>query len=121
MTPQQYYMGFVWRVFCLPKRLFRWDGCGSNRAEAVLNGNTIIPYRYFRTPRWTVLAHILSVSPQRMNWHDQIRDLAALLAHSRSARCTVGVDGVTVTLSVSPQGLKLPARAYIRRQLRSRT
>jgi hypothetical protein len=25
---------------------------------------------------------------------------------------TVGVDGVTVTLSVSPQGLKLPARAY---------
>ena len=25
---------------------------------------------------------------------------------------TVGVDGVTVTLSISPQGLKLPARVY---------
>jgi hypothetical protein len=33
-----------------------------------------------------------------------------LTAHPRVG--TVGVDGVTVTLSISPQGLKLPGRVY---------
>jgi hypothetical protein len=93
-------------------RLFRRDGCRSARAEAVFSDNTIFPHRHFRPSRWTILASILSISPQHIDGRDQIRDRSAILAHSRSACRHVGTDGVTVTFSPNPQALKLVLRGY---------
>ena len=73
-------------VPCRALRLFWLDGGSSTGGEAVLNGNTIFPDRHFRAARWTILPSIHSISPQRINRHDQICDRATILAHSRSTR-----------------------------------
>ena len=83
---------------------------GSSCVKVVFNGNTIFRHRYFRSPRWTVLARILSISPQRINGHDKIAISPPFWLTANPRVGTVGVDGVIVTLSVSPQGLKLRSR-----------
>ena len=84
-SEESYRLDLVGLVSCRTYRQLDRDGSGSNRAEAVFNGNTIFPGEHFRSPRRTVLAFVSAISAQRVHGHDQIRDRGAILAHSRSA------------------------------------
>jgi hypothetical protein len=114
MTPEQHYIAFVWRVLCLAAL----SGCFSGKAAAQTAPRpslTVTPSSPIDISgpqggpfsRASFQYH-LSASTGTIKF--AISPPFWLTADPRVG--TVGVDGVTVTLSVSPQGVKLPARAY---------
>src|SRR5262245_53108333 len=107
-------MGFGWRVLCLVA-LIRCSG-GTATAQTAPRPSLMVtpssPIDIFGpqggTFSPTSFQYHLSASIGTIKF--AISPPFGLTADPRAG--TVGIDGVTVTLSVSPQGLKLPARAY---------
>ena len=114
MTPQQHCRGFFWRVLCLAA-LSSCFGETAAAQTAPRPSLTVTP----SSPIDISGPHGGPFSPASFRYHlsastGTIRFAISppfwLTADPRVG--TVSVNGVTVTLSVSPQGLKLPARAY---------
>jgi hypothetical protein len=114
LTPEQHYRGFVWRVLCLAALSGGFSGKAAAqtapRPSLTVTPSSAIDISGPQGGPFSRASFQYHLSASTGTIKFAISPPFWLTADPRVG--TVGVDGVTVTLSVSPQGLKLPARAY---------